>query len=113
MTVDPGSDPRPPAKRSLTIQGHRTSVSLEPAFWDGFRAMAARRGASINALAARIDAARPAQVGLATAIRLAVLADVTARLAAALEAAPDHAGGGGGGGDQPIVPRIGNVSSNQ
>ncbi|MFT6774490.1 MAG: putative DNA-binding ribbon-helix-helix protein [Paracoccaceae bacterium] len=84
MTAEPPTEPpvdlRPPAKRSLTIQGHRTSVSLEPAFWDGFRALADRRGMAINALAARIDAGRPPDVGLATAIRLAVLADLTARL---------------------------------
>jgi predicted DNA-binding ribbon-helix-helix protein len=89
-------DWRPPAKRSLTIQGHRTSVSLEPAFWDGFRALAARRGMALNALAVEIDAARPPDVGLATAIRLSVLGDLTAQLA-----------------DHPMVPSTGNASSNQ
>ena len=71
-----------PEKRSLTLQGHRTSVSLEPAFWAAFRALAAARGLSLNALATVIDAARPPEVGLATAIRLAVLADLTARAGA-------------------------------
>ena len=70
----------PPVKRSLTLSGHRTSVSLEPMFWDAFRALAARRGLGLNALASRIDAERPPQVGLAGAIRQAVLADLQARV---------------------------------
>lgn len=63
-----------PVKRSLTLRGHRTSVSLEPMFWDAFRSLAAERGAALNALAAEIDEARPPEVGLAAAIRQAVLA---------------------------------------
>ena len=63
-----------PIKRSLTLMGHRTSVSLEPAFWDAFREMAQDGGLSVNALAARVDADRATDTGLATAIRLAVLA---------------------------------------
>jgi len=68
------SDSRP-AKRSLTLRGHRTSVSLEDAFWKEFCAIAARQGQPINALAAEIDAARD-DIGLASAIRLFVLRDV-------------------------------------
>lgn len=67
------SGPVRPAKRSLTLHGHRTSVSLEPEFWEAFREMARNRGVSVNALAAEIDAARGLEAGLATAIRLAVL----------------------------------------
>ncbi|PRX29744.1 Predicted DNA-binding protein, contains Ribbon-helix-helix (RHH) domain [Meinhardsimonia xiamenensis] len=63
-----------PRKRSLTLRGHRTSVSLEDPFWDAFREIAAARGQSVNALAAEIDAARDLDTGLATAIRLFVLA---------------------------------------
>lgn len=62
-----------PAKRSLALAGHRTSVSLEPEFWEAFREIAAERGLSLNALAAEIDAARAPDTGLATAIRLHVL----------------------------------------
>lgn len=62
-----------PMKHSLTLHGHRTSVSLEPAFWLAFRAIAAERGTTINALAAEIDAGRPGDVGLASAIRVFVL----------------------------------------
>ena len=68
-----------PAKVSLTLKGHRTSVSLEPAFWAAFRRLAARRGLTPTALAAEIDAARPEGVGLAGAMRLAVLAELEAR----------------------------------
>ena len=62
-----------PVKRSLTLRGHRTSVSLEAEFWDAFRAIAAERGQPINALAAEIDEARGTDLGLASAIRLFVL----------------------------------------
>ncbi|MFN0113062.1 MAG: ribbon-helix-helix domain-containing protein [Paracoccaceae bacterium] len=75
-----------PLKRSLTLNGHRTSVSLEDAFWTAFRALAARRRLGINALAAEVDAARDPGTGLATALRLAVLSDLEARLAAAAQA---------------------------
>lgn len=61
-----------PVKHSLTLHGHRTSVSLEAAFWDAFRKIAARNGRSINDLAAEIDATRK-DVGLASAIRVYVL----------------------------------------
>ncbi|WP_299614501.1 ribbon-helix-helix domain-containing protein [uncultured Tateyamaria sp.] len=62
-----------PQKHSLTLKGHRTSVSLEPEFWDAFRAIAAEDSRPINALAAEIDAERGADVGLASAIRVYVL----------------------------------------
>ncbi|MFD3189634.1 ribbon-helix-helix domain-containing protein [Sedimentitalea sp. HM32M-2] len=63
-----------PKKHSLTLRGHRTSVSLEDEFWDAFREIAARDNRPINALAAEIDAARGTETGLASAIRLFVLA---------------------------------------
>lgn len=61
-----------PVKRSLTLHGHRTSVSLEEAFWTEFRRLAAEEGVALNALAERIDEAR-SDVGLASAIRVWVL----------------------------------------
>ena len=67
-----------PEKHSLTLQGHRTSVSLEPEFWVAFRALARARGQTLNDLAAEIDAARGDR-GLASAIRVAVLAEALAR----------------------------------
>jgi predicted DNA-binding ribbon-helix-helix protein len=71
-----------PVKRSLRLHGHQTSVSLEAPFWRAFRDLAARRGQSLNACAAAIDAGRTGTAGLATAIRLAVLEDLEHRLAA-------------------------------
>lgn len=62
-----------PQKRSLTLKGHRTSVSLEDAFWDAFRDIAQSKGRPINDLAAEIDAIRGGDCGLASAIRLFVL----------------------------------------
>ncbi len=67
-----------PRKRSLTLHGHRTSVSLEDAFWLAFVDMAKRHGLSINALAAQIDRDRGVSAGLASAIRVAVLRDIQA-----------------------------------
>ena len=61
-----------PAKHSLTLRGHRTSVSLEPEFWAAFRDIAAARGQTLNALATEVDAMR-GDVGLASAIRVLVL----------------------------------------
>lgn len=62
-----------PRKHSLTLKGHRTSVSLESEFWHAFREIATAKGLPINALAAQIDAARGVETGLASAIRLYVL----------------------------------------
>ncbi len=77
----------PIIKRSLTLKGHRTSVSLESEFWEAFRTSAAARSLSLNALASEIDAARlesgEASDNLSAAIRLYVLAELQARLEAA------------------------------
>ncbi|MCF8486465.1 MAG: ribbon-helix-helix domain-containing protein [Rhodobacteraceae bacterium] len=62
-----------PVKHSLTLHGHRTSVSLEAAFWDALRAIATERGITINALAAEIDEGRKGEAGLASAIRVFIL----------------------------------------
>jgi predicted DNA-binding ribbon-helix-helix protein len=68
-----------PIKHSLTLHGHRTSVSMEPAFWLALRDIAARRTVSINALASEIDSRRDADVGLASAIRVFVLTELQSR----------------------------------
>jgi predicted DNA-binding ribbon-helix-helix protein len=65
--------PTRPAKHSLTLHGHRTSISLEPEFWEAFRQIAADRGIPLNQLAAQIDDARTGDAGLASAIRVFVL----------------------------------------
>jgi len=62
-----------PVKRSLTLSGHRTSVTLEAEFWEEFRLLAEAECASVNALASRIDAARDPEVSLSSAIRVHVL----------------------------------------
>ena len=67
-----------PVKRSLTLKGHRTSVSLEDVFWDEFRRIADEDGKPINALAADIDASRDLDTGLASAIRVFVLRRIKA-----------------------------------
>ncbi|MEL0435678.1 ribbon-helix-helix domain-containing protein [Phycobacter sp. K97] len=69
-----------PKKHSLTLRGHRTSVSLEDEFWAAFRAIAAEQGRAINELAAEIDESRATDCGLATAIRLYVLRHLKSRL---------------------------------
>lgn len=71
-----------PVKHSLTLRGHRTSVSLEDAFWQAFRQIAAAKGLTLNELATSLDEARAPDVGLASAIRVYVLAEVQARLTA-------------------------------
>ena len=65
-----------PVKHSVTLKGHRTSISLEAAFWEGFCEIARTRGQTLNALAAEIDAARETDIGLASAIRVFVLAEL-------------------------------------
>ena len=62
-----------PVKRSLTLQGHRTSVSLEAAFWAEFQRLAAEEGKSVNQLATELDATRTPPASLASAIRVYVL----------------------------------------
>ena len=64
---------RRPRKHSLTLRGHRTSVSLEDEFWHAFRDIAAKKKRPINDLAAEIDAERGTDLGLASAIRVFVL----------------------------------------
>ena len=59
-------------KRSVSIAGHRTSISLEEPFWEGLREIAARESLSVQALIGRIDAERGEQ-NLSSAIRVFVL----------------------------------------
>ena len=76
----------PPVKRSITIAGHQTSISIEPLFWNMLKAAADRRGLPVNALVARIDVERIAAAeppGLATAIRLWLANDLLGKNAQA------------------------------
>ncbi len=69
-------------KRSLVVAGHRTSVSLEDAFWRRLQGIAAGRGLSVNALVAAIDASRGA-ANLSSALRVYVLETASAEREAA------------------------------
>jgi len=48
----------PPVKRSVTIAGHETSISLEPMFWQALEAICRAESLALNAVIARIDAER-------------------------------------------------------
>lgn len=63
-------------KRSVVIEGHATSVSLEAEFWDALTAIARRRGVTINQMVAEIDSHR--QGNLSSAIRVFVLREAQA-----------------------------------
>lgn len=64
--------PQRVVKRSLSIAGHRTSVSLEEIFWDELRAIAQARGQSTASLVAEVDSAR-GEANLSSALRVFVL----------------------------------------
>jgi predicted DNA-binding ribbon-helix-helix protein len=66
-------------KHSLTIAGHRTSISLESIFWDKLKKIAEVRGQSVASLVGAIDAAR-GNVNLSSAIRVFVLEDAVRRI---------------------------------
>ena len=73
----------PPVKRSVEIAGHKTSISLEPLFWEILRTAAKLEGVPVNALVARIDSERiasPTPPGLASAIRLWLVGWLASRM---------------------------------
>jgi predicted DNA-binding ribbon-helix-helix protein len=66
----------PPVKRSVTIAGHETSISLEPVFWDRLNSAAELAELPLNALIAKIDVERIAAAkppNLASALRVWIL----------------------------------------
>jgi len=67
-------------RRSVTIAGHRTSVSLEDPFWDQLKGIAAERNLSIANIVAEVDKGR--QSNLSSALRVFVLKEVLKRQAA-------------------------------
>ena len=70
-----------PKKRSLTLKGHRTSVSIEDKFWEEFCKIAHRKKISVNDLVSELDSARELNaVSLASLIRNLVLVDLLKRL---------------------------------
>jgi predicted DNA-binding ribbon-helix-helix protein len=62
----------PVIKRSIVVGGHKTSVSLEEAFWSGMKDIAGQRGNTLSDLVSEIDGNRQ-QGNLSSAIRLFVL----------------------------------------
>jgi predicted DNA-binding ribbon-helix-helix protein len=70
-------------KRSVSIRGHRTSYSLEQPFFDELVAIAAERQVPLAALIAEIDASRPREANLSSALRLFVLEETKRKSAAA------------------------------
>lgn len=70
---------RPDLKRSLSIAGHRTSLSLEPEFWDALQQAAQRRAISVPALVAEIDKTR-GERNLSSAARVWLLAEANSLL---------------------------------
>lgn len=72
MRGEPRQQMSRPVKRSFAIRGHRTSISLESAFWDALREAAAREGISLAALVSRIDETR-GSAGLSSAVRIWIL----------------------------------------
>jgi predicted DNA-binding ribbon-helix-helix protein len=72
MTTPSKFDTGRPVKRSFSIKGHRTSISLEETFWDAFKDAADREGLTLAGLVTKIDAER-GEGGLSTAVRIWVL----------------------------------------
>ena len=70
-----------PKKRSLSLKGHRTSVTLEDKFWEEFCKIAYRKKISVNELASQLDSTRELKsVSLSSLIRHLVLVDLLNRL---------------------------------
>jgi len=67
-------DPARIRKRTVTVSGHVTSVSLEEAFWDVLKDIAAARDLSINGLVSEIDSTRSGN--LSSALRVFVLSEL-------------------------------------
>ncbi|MBV17715.1 MULTISPECIES: ribbon-helix-helix domain-containing protein [Thalassospira] len=81
-------------KRSVTIAGHRTSFSLEDAFWQELLGLAERRAVTLAELVVEIDSTRDGN--LSSALRLYILRDLQARLAEASDRGSDPALDGDG-----------------
>jgi predicted DNA-binding ribbon-helix-helix protein len=62
-------------KRSFSLAGHRTSVALEPEFWSALASLAAAKGLAVAALIMQVDAARPPDRPLASALRVYALTE--------------------------------------
>jgi len=81
-------------KHSVTVAGHRTSITLEMAFWESLKEIAAERGQSVNALIAEVDAGQPEN--LSSALRVFILDHYKSKLAGTVAALEDVAAPGSG-----------------
>jgi predicted DNA-binding ribbon-helix-helix protein len=81
----------PVVKRSIVIAGHKTSVSLEDAFWIGLKDIATARDLTLSDLVAGIDGGRQ-QGNLSSAIRLFVLEYYRAQADREGRQGPSHGG---------------------
>ncbi len=79
QAADAAFAPTRPVKHSFTLAGHRTSISLEAAFWEELRAAAAELQISVSELVSRIDRAR-GDAGLSSAVRVWILQRLRDRL---------------------------------
>ena len=77
----------PIIKRSISVAGHKTNISLEDAFWSGLRDIAQSRAMPISAVVADIDM-HPQHANLSSAVRLFVLQHAQAQAAARTQDAP-------------------------
>ncbi len=66
-------------KRSITIAGHRTSITLEEAFWVELKRLADHEGKTLAQLITAIDSARDLKTNLSSALRLYILEQITKR----------------------------------
>lgn len=83
MTAPLDHDPARIRKRTVTVSGHVTSVSLEEAFWEALKEIAAVREVSINGLVSEVDASRSGN--LSSALRVFVLSTLGNRKASVSE----------------------------
>lgn len=87
-------------KRSVVVEGHRTSVSLEHAFWEAFREIAVKSGKTINQLVSEIDKLRPGN--LSSGIRVFILSQARSGFLGPVNPAPATNGNGEGMSTDPM-----------
>jgi len=80
----------PITKRSISVAGHKTNVSLEDPFWTGLREIAQSRAVTVSAIVSQIDLNRR-HANLSSAIRLFVLEHTQMQAAARINSAPEMA----------------------
>jgi predicted DNA-binding ribbon-helix-helix protein len=66
-------------KRSITIAGHATSLTLEDAFWDALKAISVAKGCSIASLIKEIDSLNTERLNLSSCVRVYILTYFRAR----------------------------------